>query len=127
MSGLLIKDKDVVVPGEVLAEGMDYLPGQGTYREGEKIHASRLGLISVDGRAIKLIPMTGAYVPKANDTIIGRVKDVLLSGWIIAIEGSAYRALLSLKDATSEYIRRGADWRQYVDFNEYVICKILKA
>ena len=127
MSGLLIKDKDVVVPGEVLAEGMDYLPGQGTYREGEKIHASRLGLSSVDGRAIKLIPMTGAYVPKANDTIIGRVKDVLLSGWIIAIEGSAYRALLSLKDATSEYIRRGADLRQYVDFNEYVICKILKA
>jgi exosome complex RNA-binding protein Csl4 len=33
-STLLVKDKDVVTPGEVLAEGMEYLPSQGTYRKG---------------------------------------------------------------------------------------------
>ena len=54
MSKLITKDKDIVVPGEVLAEGMDYLPGIGTYRDGEKILASKLGLINVDGRAISL-------------------------------------------------------------------------
>ena len=58
MSKLLVKDKDIAVPGECLAEGLDYLPGIGTYREGEKIHYSRLCLVSVDGRAIKLIPLS---------------------------------------------------------------------
>ena len=41
MGKLLIKDKEIAVPGEILAEGMDYLPGAGTYREGEKIFSSR--------------------------------------------------------------------------------------
>ncbi len=39
MGKLLVKEKEIVVPGETLAEGMDYLPGSGTYREGEKILA----------------------------------------------------------------------------------------
>jgi hypothetical protein len=51
---VLVKDKDIVVPGELLAEGMGNLPGQGTYRDGEKILAARLGLVQVDGRTIKL-------------------------------------------------------------------------
>jgi len=77
---VLIKDKDIAVPGECLAEGMDYLPGNGTYREGEKILASRLGLTTIDGRAIKLIPLSGRYLPKRGDTIIGEItdKDVIL-------------------------------------------------
>ena len=70
MSKLLVKDKDIVVPGESLAEGMDYLPGNGTYREGDKILASQLGLVAVDGRAIKLIALSGKYLPKRGDTII---------------------------------------------------------
>ena len=57
MSNLLVKEKDVVVPGEILAEGMDYLPGPGTYREGNEIISGRLGLTYIDGRAIKLIPL----------------------------------------------------------------------
>jgi len=56
MGKLLAKDKEVVVPGETLAEGMDHLPGPGTYRDGDKILASKIGLTTIDGRAIKLIP-----------------------------------------------------------------------
>lgn len=123
MSKLLAKEKDVAVPGETLAEGMDYLPGTGTYREGEKIIASRLGLTSIDGRAIKLIPLSGRYLPKRGDTIVGEVQDVLMSGWRIDTK-SAYSAMLNMKDATSEFIPRGADLRRYFDFGDYISCKI---
>ena len=34
---LLAKDKNVVVPGQILAEGMDFLPSFGTYRKNDKI------------------------------------------------------------------------------------------
>lgn len=42
MSELLVKDKEVVVPGQVLAKGMDFLPSHGTYRLEENVIANRL-------------------------------------------------------------------------------------
>ena len=70
MSELLAKDKSVVVPGEKLAEGMDYLPSHGTYREGDFIYSKMLGLVNINGRTIKLIPLAGRYLPKKGDVII---------------------------------------------------------
>ncbi len=123
MGTILVEDKNVVVPGEVIAEGMDYLPAAGTFREGEKIIASRLGLVSVDGRLIRLIPLSGKYLPKKGDTIIGQVIDVTFSGWRLEIN-SAYTAMLSVKDATSAFINRGADLTKFFTFGDFVAAKI---
>ncbi len=123
MSRLLIKDKEVVVPGEVLAEGMDNLPGVGTYRDGNEIVAGRLGLTYIDGRTIKLIPLSGKYTPKRNDIIIGKVIDISFNGWRIDTN-SAYPAMLPIKEATSTYIQKGADLTQYYNIGEYVVTKI---
>ncbi|MEA3429982.1 MAG: exosome complex RNA-binding protein Rrp4 [Nanoarchaeota archaeon] len=123
MGNLIAKEKTIVVPGEVLADGMDYIPGFNTYREGEKVLACKLGLMQVEGRAIKLIPLSGKYNPKTGDTIIGKVIDVLFSGWRIETN-SAYSAMLPLKDATSEFIARGADLTRYYNFGDYVVAKI---
>ena len=125
MSKILIKDKDVVVPGETLAEGMDYLPGIGTYRNGENILASKIGLVNIDGRAIKLIPLAGKYLPKVGDTIIAKIEDILMSGWRVNT-GSAYTAIMPISEATSEFIPKGANLRKYIDFGDYCICKITK-
>lgn len=123
MGELIAKAKEVVVPSEVLAEGMDYLPGPGTLRQDEKIIAGRLGLVSVDGRTIKLIPLSGVYIPKKGDTIVCKVVDVNFSGWRLDTFGP-YSAMLSMKDATSEFIARGADLTKYYDLGDYVVCEI---
>lgn len=123
MSKILVKDKDVVVPGEALAEGMDSLPGNGTYRDGDNIRAGRLGLVGVDGRTIKLINLSGRYIPKRNDTIICKVIDVNFSGWRLDTN-CAYSAMLSMKDGSSDFIARGADLTQYYNLGDYLICKI---
>ena len=97
MSKVLVKDKEIVVPGEILAEGMDYLPGEGTIRDGEQIVASMLGLVMVKGRLIKLIPMAGKYKPKREDIVIGKVTDIVSKGWIVDIN-CAYHAMITLKE-----------------------------
>ncbi len=125
MGKLLIEGRSIVVPGEALAEGMDYLPAQATYRSGEYIRAGRMGLISVDGRAIKIIPLSGCYMPKKNDVIIGKVIDVMMSGWRIETN-SAYPAMLSVRDATSEFISRNADLTQFFALGDYLVAKIVK-
>lgn len=124
MSDIKINDKEIAVPGETLAVGMDVLPGSGTYRDGEKIMANRLGLASIDGRTIKLIPLSGRYMPKTGDTIICKVIDVGFNGWRLDTN-SAYSAMLSMKDATSEFIQRGANLTQYYDLGDYIVCKIV--
>lgn len=120
---LKIKEKEVVVPGEVLATGMGYLPSKGTYREGDNILASRLGMAHVDKKVIKIIPVSGRYQLRIGDVIIAKVIDVLMSGWRLETN-TAYSAMVSMRDATSEYIAKGADLRKYFDIDDYVVAKI---
>lgn len=124
MGDLLVDEKQVAVPGQVLAKGMDLLPNVGTYRKGEEILASRLGLVKIDGKVIKLIPLSGKYLPKAGDTIIARINDVAMSGWIVETN-SAYSAMLNVKDATAHFIARGADLTKYFNFGDYIVTKII--
>ncbi len=124
MSEIMVKEKEISVPGETLAIGMDVLPGSGTYRDGERIAANRLGLVALDGRTIKLIPLSGRYSPKMEDTIICKVIDLSFSGWRLDTN-AAYSAMLSMKDATSEFIQRGANLTQYYDLGDYIVCKIV--
>lgn len=124
MGKLLVKDKDIVVPGEILAQGMDYVPASGTARENEKIIAQRLGLVSVSNHLVKIIPLSGRYVPRKNDFIIAKVIDVVLMGWRLDIN-SAYSALLSVKEGSTDYIERGDDLTKFYDIGDYVTCKII--
>lgn len=120
---LLIKERSIVVPGEIIAKGMDHLPGQGTFREEDNIIASQLGLLNIENRIVKVIAMGGRYIPRIGDNIIGIIVNVGLGNWMVDI-GYAYEASLSVKDATSEYIERGSDLSKYFDFGDMVMAKI---
>ena len=123
MSELLIKDKDIVVPGQELALGMDFLPNSGTFRDNDKIISSQLGLASINGRVIRIIPLNGKYAPKRGDTVIGYIKDMNFSNWFVDI-GYAYDAVLSSKEISSDYIERGADLSQFYDLGDVIVAKI---
>lgn len=122
-SKLCIQDRQIAVPGEVLAEGMEYLPAQGTYRQGEVIRANILGLARVEGKVIKLIPLSGRYVPKVGDVVVGQVDDILMSGWRLNIN-CAYSAVLPLKDATPQYIEKGEDLTKWFALGDWMVTKI---
>ena len=121
---LLVQNKTVVVPGEPLAEGMGFLPSKGTYRDHEMIRAKRLGLVEIDGKAIKLVPLSGCYMPKTGDVIITQVFDVSFSGWRLDT-ATAYPAMLGVKDATSDFISRGADLTEYYNLGDNLVVKII--
>ncbi len=125
MSKLLVESKQIVVPGEILAEGMDFLPGEGTFRDKDQIVANVLGLANVKGRLLKLIPLAGKYKPKRDDLVIGKVTDIISKGWILDIN-CAYHAMISLRDATSDYIPNDADLSKYYNIGDYVLARIVK-
>lgn len=123
MGKLMVKNKEIVVPGQELAEGLDYLPSFGTYRDENNIIASKLGIANIDGRTIKITPLSGVYSPQRGDTIIGKVFDVSFSGWRLETN-CAYAAMLSVKDATSDFIQRGADLTRFFNIGDYLVAKI---
>src|SRR3989344_8243493 len=83
------ESRTVVVPGEIIASGEDFLPGEGARREGNDIVASRYGLAEKIGRVVKIIPLSGAFIPRRNNVVIGRVTDIVHSGWLIDIDYAA--------------------------------------
>jgi len=86
----------LVVPGEIIVSGEDYLPGDFTRKEGNDIIAQRYGLAEGD-RVIKIIPISGVYEPRRGNTVIARVADITFNGWIVEI-GGPYGAFLSLME-----------------------------
>ncbi|MBN1275337.1 RNA-binding protein [Candidatus Woesearchaeota archaeon] len=122
---LQVKDRDVVVPGQVVATGMEYLPSTGTYRLGDDIRANRLGLMKIEGKVLKTIPLAGVYLPQKNDVVIGKVIDILMSGWRLALN-SPYSAVLQVKDATFDFIAKGADLTKYFDLEDHVVAKVIQ-
>ena len=123
MSEIIAEAKSIATPGEVLVRGMDFLPSYGTYRDGEEIRAQLVGLLRIDGKVVKLIPLSGRYNPKKGDTIIGKVFDILISGWRLDINcGST--AVLSMQEASNDFIKRGADLTQYFELDDWVVCSI---
>lgn len=123
MSELLVKDKEVVIPGQILSTGMDYLPSNGALRQENNIISLQVGLVNLNGRLIKVIPLTGPFIPKREDVVIGKIVDITPSSWRVDIE-CPYLANLSLRDAVAEFVERGQDLSQYFNYGDYIMAKI---
>ena len=113
--------RKVVVPGEIIVSGEDYLPGEGTRRDGENIVASKFGLAEEAGRVVKLISIFGAFVPRRNNVVIGRVTDITYAGWLVDID-SAASAFVPIEESP-RFINR-SEMDQYLAVGDVVSAKI---
>jgi len=78
------RDRVLVLPGEEIP-GQGLKPGPGTYRVGGKVYASVLGLLSPRPPFVQVVPLSGRYIPKPNDVVIGTVTDVQGTFWLLDI------------------------------------------
>ena len=125
MSKLLVKERDIVVPGQVLASGMDYLPSGGAYRDGEDVVSSLMGMVLANGRILKVIPLRGKYTPRGGDMIIGRIAEMTGSVWFVDI-GCSHDAIMSMRDVP-EYVGMGEDLSNFYNYGEYIVAKVDRA
>lgn len=112
-------EREIVVPGDMLGEDPK-LAGSGTYVLDGRVYSTNYGL--VDRRtSIKVIPLSGRYIPARGDLVIGKVVDVTFSNWIIDIN-SPYEGLLHV----SEYPERvdPANMSKYLHVGELIIARV---
>lgn len=115
------KKRKIVVPGEIIVCGEDYLPGEGTRREGENVLASRFGLAEEAGRVVKVVSITGAFIPRRNNVVIGRVTNITFNGWVVDID-SASSGFLPI-DESPRFINKN-EMDQFLAIGDVVAAKI---
>ena len=91
------KERKLVIPGETIVSGEEFLPGDFTRKENNEIIANRYGLVETSGRVVKIIPISGVFEPRRGNTIIGRIEDITFNGWIIDI-GGPYSSFLPVME-----------------------------
>src|SRR4030042_2262365 len=115
--------KQLVTPGELLAEG-EYQAGENTYLEGNKIYASRIGLVDCDNKKVNVVALRAFYVPKMGDIVIGAVTEIGLNGWTIDIK-APYTAMLRASDVLSRPFKpQNDELSQVLDAGDLIVAKI---
>jgi len=116
-----MNERKIVIPGEIIMSGDDYLPGDGTEKQDKNIVAMRFGLAEETSNLVKVIPLSGNYLPRRGNVVIGKVEMLTHSGWVINI-GNAENAFLSLMEVP-RFVNKGA-LHEVIDIGEMVAAKI---
>ena len=82
-------ERKQVIPGDVIAKG-DYRYGSYVEKRGDEYVALRVGTAEIGRDGIKLNPMTGPYIPRAEDLVIGKVVDMNGFGWVVDINSAFF-------------------------------------
>jgi exosome complex component RRP4 len=77
-------ERKQVIPGDVIARG-NYRYGSYIEKRGDEYVALRVGLAEVGREGVKLNPLTGPYLPRSDDEVIGKVVDINGFGWVVDI------------------------------------------
>lgn len=85
-----------VVPGDKIIEG-NFRPLMNVIKTGNSIIATRIGIAEAGRDGIKVIPLSGVYIPRVNDIVIGKITDHSSLSWEVDIN-SCFSAHLPAQD-----------------------------
>ena len=114
-------DRKAIIPGEVIIEGEDYLPGEGTEKRDNKIYSLKYGLAEESNKLIKVIPLSGIYEPRRGNVVIGKVEMLTMNGWVMNI-GASENAFLPLMEVP-RYVNKD-EIAEVMDIGDLAIVKI---
>lgn len=96
-----------VIPGDVVTTG-PFRPEQNVVLEGEKIISTTIGISEIYEDSVRVIPLTGKYIPKINDLVIGKVISHTSLSWELDIN-SCYVGFLPAQDVFGRDFSAHAD------------------
>jgi len=96
-----------VIPGDVVTTG-PFRPEQNVYLDGNNIISTTIGISEIYDDSVKVIPLTGKYIPKINDLVIGKVVSHTSLSWELDIN-SCYVGFLPAQDVFGRDFSAHAD------------------
>ncbi len=107
-------ERKIVIPGTLLGKTDGSKQGRGTFREGENIYSSRLGIAEEKSGYVNVIPLSGVYDPVVGDAVIGVIEEASKMSWMVDIM-APYPAMLRVEEVpwrvefgeTSRFLKTG--------------------
>jgi len=96
-----------VIPGDVVTTG-PFRPEQNVILDGDKIIATTIGISEIYDDSVKVIPLTGMYIPKIDDLVIAKVNSHTSLSWELDIN-SCYVGFLPAQDVFGRDFSAHAD------------------
>ncbi len=103
----MVDKRKYVIPGDVITTG-PFRPEQNVMLEGEKIIATAVGISEIYDDSVKVIPLTGKYLPKIDDLVIAKVNSHTSLSWELDIN-SCYVGFLPAQDVFGRDFSAHAD------------------
>ena len=96
-----------VIPGDLVTTG-PFRPEQNVLLEGNKIISTSIGISEIYDDSVRVIPLTGKYIPKINDLVIAKVLSHTSLSWELDIN-SCYVGFLPAQDVFGRDFSAHAD------------------
>ena len=114
--------RSIVIPGQELPDGR---PGKNVYVRNGKNISTVVGILNPVNGYVNVVPLKGVYNPRVGDNVIGVVKDIASSLWVVDIN-SPYSALLSLSEGVNEFVDlTKTDLTKYYDYGDVIFGRIV--
>lgn len=112
--------RELLLPGDTIEE-KDVKPGRGTFKDGNEIHASKLGVKTFRSGYVNVAAQSGRYDAKRGDKVIGTVTDVNSSIWMVDLN-APFPAVLHVNDVPWRV--EFGDTKSYIDVGDAILVKI---
>ena len=115
-----------LIPGEVIVSG-NYRSEQNTFMEGNKIISSIIGLSDIRDGNVRVIPLTGGYIPKDDDLVIGKIISHSAMSWQVNIN-SCYDGMLPASDVFGrDFSSHSDDLTSKLANGDLIVARIVNA
>ncbi len=121
---IFYEQRELVTPGDLIADG-DYMAGDSTYKEDDKIYATRVGLVNYEGRRLNVVALKAFYVPNVGDLVIGEVVNVNLGSWNLDIKAPHLATLRASDVLDRSFSPQRDDLPSIFDVEDLMLSKIV--
>ncbi len=118
--------KRYVLPGDLIVEGNPHIkPLANVIKIGDRLHSTRIGIVEVSQNGVKVIPLSGIYIPRVGDLVIGKIIDYSALAWEVDIN-SCFLGHLPAQDVFGKEFTPGRDdLTKRFDKGDVIACRIL--
>lgn len=118
---LLVRDRELVVPGQPLAKGKFKLGRDVYVDESGMVRSKKLGLVDLKDEEVSVVPLAGAYMPKEEDLVIGIVSRISGNTILVDIRSPYQGAIPVPKSRIAERV----DMRKYdLKVGDVILAKV---
>lgn len=113
-----------VLPGDKIVEG-NYRMLANVIKIDNSIHSTRIGIAEISHEGVKVIPLSGVYIPRVGDIIIGKIVGQSVLAWEVDINSCFYGYLPAQDVFDKDFNPSKDDMRKRFNIGDLILCKIV--